>query len=92
MEEARIRAVIEGLVQGVWYRESTRRQAQALGVKGWVRNCRDGSVELVAEGPKEKLNELLSWCRKGPPAARVERVTVYEDVYRGEFDSFYISR
>lgn len=91
-EHIRVRAVIEGIVQGVWFRESTRREAQSLGVTGWVRNRRDGSVELVAEGPADKVEALLRWCRRGPPAARVDRVEITEEPWSGEFDTFYVAR
>jgi acylphosphatase len=92
MDNIRVRAVIEGIVQGVWFRESTRREAQSLGVNGWVRNRRDGAVELVAEGPRDKVEALVKWCRRGPPSARVERVDVTEESWRGEFDTFFVAR
>jgi acylphosphatase len=73
------RAVVIGHVQGVWFRDSTRRRAQALGVAGWARNCADGSVEVWAEGPQQAVDELLRYCRAGPPRASVEELRV-EDV------------
>jgi acylphosphatase len=69
---------IQGRVQGVWYRGWTVDAARALGLNGWVRNRRDGSVEILAEGPAATLDALVEQCRRGPPAARVERVTVEE--------------
>ena len=68
---ARVHLTIRGRVQGVYYRASMLQEAQHLGLKGWVRNCPDGSVEAVAEGTREKLEKLISWCWKGPPGARV---------------------
>jgi acylphosphatase len=62
-----------------------------LGVFGWVRNRRDGKVEVVAEGPEEKVRELALWCRKGPPAARVSHVEETSEPWRGEFDVFEIA-
>jgi acylphosphatase len=78
--------VISGHVQGVWYRESMRLEAERLGVAGWVRNRRDGAVEAVAQGEEQAVATLIAWCRKGPPAARVEGiVTTPAD---GEFATF----
>ncbi len=90
MSRIRIRLVIEGRVQGVWFRESTRRQAVSQGVKGWVRNNPDGTVEVLAEGPQEAVHKLRSWCRRGPSAARVTHVQETEEAWQGEFDSFGI--
>ncbi len=75
---------ITGRVQGVWYRESMRREAERLGVVGWVRNCSDGSVEAVAQGPAEAVDALVKWAHAGPPQARVERIiqTETEGHYR----------
>ena len=85
-----VRLVIEGRVQGVWFRDSTRREALRLGVTGWVRNRRDGTVEVLAEGPEDRVRELVRWCHHGPPAARVTRVQETEEIYQGEFDTFDI--
>ena len=84
--EVRARAKVEGLVQGVFFRYSTEREAKALGVKGWVRSLPDGSVEVVAEGEREKVERLLRWCHQGPPGARVERVSVQWEEPQGEED------
>jgi acylphosphatase len=86
----RVRLIIEGLVQGVWFRDSTRREASRLGVFGWVRNRPDGKVEVLAEGPEEKVRNLVTWCHHGPPSARVNRVRETEEAWTGEFDSFDI--
>ena len=77
---------ITGRVQGVWYRESLREAADALNVTGWVRNLSDGSVEAVIQGPAERVEALIDWCRRGPPLARVEDVRV--DPGQGHFDRF----
>lgn len=65
-----------GVVQGVFFRASTREAAVALGVAGWVRNLPDGSVEAVFEGPREAVERAVAWARTGPPHAVVERVEV----------------
>jgi acylphosphatase len=67
---------IEGLVQGVGYRAAMQDRAQRLGVTGWVRNRRDGSVEAVAQGSAETLERFVAWARQGPSAARVTSVLV----------------
>ncbi len=88
MRKVRVHLIIEGRVQGVWFRESTKRKALSLGVYGWVRNLPDGTVEVVAEGDEDKVRELIKWCHKGPPAAKVTNVKVEEEEYLGEFNSF----
>jgi len=67
---------ISGLVQGVSYRASAIREAQRIGIDGWVRNRRDGTVEALAVGSHEAVEAFIDWCRTGPPAARVDRVEV----------------
>lgn len=90
-EHKRLQARIHGVVQGVWYRGSTRDQANRLGgLTGWVRNRVDGSVELVAEGPEETLQRLLAWCRKGPPGASVDEIQTTWLEPRGEFSLFRV--
>ena len=89
-ERARLHARIHGLVQGVFFRSNTRGKAISLGVTGWVRNSWDGSVELMAEGERKSLEELLEWCREGPPSARVEKINHSWEEFRGEFDSFQV--
>ena len=71
METVRIRVVVQGRVQGVWFRESTRRMAEQLGVAGWVRNLPSGDVEAVFEGSSEAVASAVAWCRSGPERAVV---------------------
>lgn len=74
----RVRAIITGRVQGVSYRAATADEARRLGITGWVRNRREGSVELEAQGAPEAITALLAWCAHGPPSARVAAVAVDE--------------
>lgn len=80
------RLLIHGLVQGVNFRESMRMEAARLGVKGWVRNRRDGTVEAVVDGSAEALEAIIAWTRRGPPGARVSRVEVTPET--GTFSGF----
>jgi acylphosphatase len=66
---------VEGRVQGVWFRESTRQQAERLGITGHAVNCRDGSVEVLACGESAALDRLAEWLRQGPPMAQVRSVS-----------------
>jgi acylphosphatase len=88
----RVSLIIIGRVQGVFYRASALEQAQSLSLTGWVQNLPDGSVELVAEGPRFKLEQLVEWCRRGPPDAEVEDVFVRWGPFRDEFRTFMITR
>ncbi len=72
--EKRVHAWITGRVQGVYFRETTRREAERLGVRGWVRNLSDGRVEAVMVGPATAVDRLVAWCRRGPDRAHVEHV------------------
>ena len=67
---------VKGRVQGVGFRYSCRAEAESFGLSGWVRNLPDGRVEAVFEGSRESVDEMLAWCRKGPPAARVMHLDV----------------
>jgi len=91
MSNIRVRLIIEGRVQGVWFRDSTRSQAAGLGVCGWAKNRYDGTVEVLAEGPEEGVKKLVEWCHRGPSAARVTRVHESPEEWLGEFDSFDIA-
>ena len=83
-DRVRRRASVAGRVQGVWFRESCRDQAQAAGVAGWVRYLADGRVEVVLEGPPCAVDEVLAWCRRGPRRARVDAVDVVDEAPVGE--------
>jgi acylphosphatase len=80
-----------GRVQGVFYRASTAERASSLGLSGFVRNEPDGSVYIEAEGDEEILKQLVEWCKKGPPSARVEKCIVEEMTLRNDH-SFQVKR
>jgi acylphosphatase len=75
---------VSGRVQGVWFRESCRAEATALGVGGWVRNLADGRVEAVFEGTEPAVARMVAWCRQGPSRARVDGVEVQVEEPTGE--------
>jgi len=79
-----LRFRIRGRVQGVWFRESTRREAEILGLSGYAANLEDGSVEVVAAGGEAELDRLAAWLRHGPPLARVEQLTSEEIADNGK--------
>ena len=82
--QSRARVIAAGRVQGVFFRAETRRAASSLGVSGWVRNARDGTVEVVFEGDRERVEEAVEWCRRGPPGAVVESLDVKWEEPAGE--------
>ena len=86
----RAHVVISGIVQGVFFRHYTRERASELGAKGWVKNRMDGKVEAVFEGEKEKVDELIRWCHRGPSGARVTDVDVGWEDHMDEFRSFSV--
>ncbi len=90
MEIARLHVVIDGIVQGVFFRASTREEARALGLTGWVKNCFDGNVEAVFEGERGKVEQILKWCKTGPPGAKVINIKSDWEAPTGEFDTFSI--
>jgi acylphosphatase len=90
MEKKRLNLIIEGRVQGVWFRDSTRRQAVSAGVFGWVKNRADGKVETLLEGDADAVHRVAKWCRQGPPGANVTGVHEREEPWTGKFYSFDI--
>jgi acylphosphatase len=90
MAKVRAHLTIRGLVQGVFYRSSLKQVAEEYGVVGWVRNRPDGSVEAVLEGEEEAVEAVIRWCRRGPPAARVDEVEVRREEYSGREKRFVI--
>ena len=90
MEKKAVRVIIEGIVQGVFFRAYTQRAAVECGVKGWVRNLPDGRVEAFFEGDSEQVDKMIAWCYKGSPSSRVDNVLVEEVPYEGKYADFKI--
>lgn len=89
--KARAHIFVSGWVQGVFFRDQTQKWANSLSVTGWVRNLKDGRVEVMAEGDKEKVEDLISQLKQGPSLARVENVDVDWEDYKGEFEDFSVT-
>ncbi len=89
--KARARIWISGKVQGVFYRDHTRRWASSMGLYGWVRNLADGRVEALVEGEKNFIEDLEKKLKVGPPLSRVDDVRTEWEEYRGEFMDFHIT-
>jgi acylphosphatase len=83
IERVRQRVVITGRVQGVFFRDSTRREAARRGVAGWVRNRGDGAVEAVFEGPSDEVEAMVAFCRRGPRGAVVDDVRTVDEEPEG---------
>jgi acylphosphatase len=79
---------VRGVVQGVGFRHATVREAHALGIKGWVANLDDGSVEAVLQGPADQVDLMLEWMRRGPPGARVSDLTGEERYTDKRYERF----
>ena len=86
----RVRVRLSGRVQGVFFRASCAERADDLGLGGWIRNVPGGDVEAVFEGTESAVAQMVSWCREGPPLARVERVDVADEAPVGE-SGFHIA-
>jgi acylphosphatase len=91
-DRVRAEIVVKGRVQGVFFRASAQQEALGLGLTGEVRNLPDGCVEAIAEGEKRAVEDFISWCRRGPPSARVEDVEVKLRPCRDEFRTFTVTR
>ena len=85
----RVHLIISGTVQGVFFRANTEKQANELGVTGWIKNI-DSVVESVIEGEDSAVDKLVGWCKHGPAAAKVEDIKISEEEFKGEFEGFEI--
>lgn len=90
MDRKRVRVLISGRVQGVFFRAYTRDTAIQEGLTGWVRNLADGRVEALFEGDADRVDRMVGWCHQGSPGSRVERVEVHPQPYQGELSTFEI--
>jgi acylphosphatase len=88
--KVRAHVLVSGRVQGVFFRSETSLRAKRLDVVGWVRNLADGRLEAVFEGEEMNVKQLIDFCRKGPPGAKVANVNVVWETYTGEFRSFEV--
>lgn len=86
--KTRVHVFVSGSVQGVFFRQKTKQQAESFGVTGWVRNLPDGRVEAVFEGEEEAVKALVEYCHHGPSYARVTNIDASWEDYRGEFSDF----
>ncbi len=86
----RAHVFVSGRVQGVFFRATTRKEAEKRGVKGWVKNLRDGRVEAVFEGEEEKVEEMIDFCHRGSSAAKVKDVEIEWEEYKDEFSNFSV--
>lgn len=88
---ARAEIIITGRVQGVFFRQPAKHTAVEFGLAGWVRNERDGTVRIVAEGERQQLQKFVEWCKKGVQYSTVESVKVEWKEVTGEFERFEIT-
>lgn len=86
--KARAHIFVSGKVQGVFLRYNTRREAQKLGITGWIWNLPDGRVEAVFEGEKDKIEKIIEWLRKGPTFTKIEKVEVKWEKPKNKFKDF----
>ena len=92
MHTKTIKVHIYGVVQGVCFRHYTKVQAQSLGLGGWVRNCRDGSVEAVINGDETNVDTMIEWLHHGPESAHVDRVEIDEDCIEKPQSGYFVVR
>ena len=90
MIQKRIHIFVTGRVQGVFFRQSTRVMAIKNNVNGWVRNLDDGRVEIIAEGEKQNIGNLVNWCKTGPANSRVDEFELSEENVTDDFENFEV--
>lgn len=90
--KVRAHVFVSGRVQGVFFRVKTRNEAEKRNVTGWIRNTSRNRVEAIFEGEKVDVEQLINFCRRGPPSARVTRIDFQWETYTGEFIAFKIVR
>lgn len=83
--------IVTGLVQGVYFRANTQNKANSLGVTGWVKNLVDGRVEIMIEGEKKLVDQMLDWCKQGPPRSKVENIYSEYLPFQNKYSEFKIN-
>ncbi|MBL7055787.1 acylphosphatase [Candidatus Woesearchaeota archaeon] len=86
----RIHLIVHGLVQGVFFRASTIKEAKSLNLVGYAKNLEDGTVEIIAEGSENKLNKLVDFCKNGPEMSRVDKLDIKFETSKNKFKDFEI--
>lgn len=89
-KKTRAHIFVSGRVQGVYFRENTRKKAEQLDVSGWIKNLSDGRVEAVFEGEEDKIEKIVAWIKKGPIFAKIIDLKIEWQEYKGEFKGFDI--
>ena len=87
-----VKLTISGTVQGIFFRQFCKESADKLGLKGFIRNLKDGDVEIVLEGGGNSVEKMIKLCKKGPPHAQIKNIAVEEKNFSGEFNKFKILR
>lgn len=90
IDKSRVKLNVKGRVQGIFYRVNAKEMASSLSITGWVRNDADGSVSVVAEGPRDLVMKFIDWCKKGSSMAQVDSVSIDWEEPTGEFTKFEI--
>lgn len=88
--KVRAHVFVSGRVQGVFFRDHTRKKAEELAITGWVANKPDGRVEAIFEGTKENVEKMLDWAKQGPDSANVDKLDIINEDYQGGFPDFKI--
>jgi acylphosphatase len=88
--DIKIKVLISGKVQGVFFRFNTKKNADELGLSGWVKNTKDGKVEALFEGDEKDIYKMIEWCSKGPSNSKVTKVDVFKKKYVKEYNNFSI--
>lgn len=91
MEQARAHVIVRGKVQGVFFRAMAQDYGRSLGLTGWIRNLPDGNLEALFEGPRDRVEDMVAWCRQGPPHARVDGLDLAWEAATGEFKTLRVA-
>jgi len=89
-EKMRVHIFVSGRVQGIFFRENTKKKAEKLAISGWVKNLRDGRLEAIFEGDRENIEKMVNWAKKGPIWAKIDDFSLVWEDYLGQFKDFEI--